>query len=64
MNKIRAYIDESYDELKNKVSWPTWQEVQSSSVIVLIATFIIAIIIYAMDISSSNLLKLIYKTFN
>lgn len=64
MAGIRTYIEESVDELKNKVSWPTWSELQSSSIIVLVATFIIALLIYVMDISSSNVLKQIYKFFS
>ncbi len=44
-----TYIKESYDELMNKVSWPTWSELQSSSIVVAIATVIIALIIYLMD---------------
>ena len=64
MANIRGYIEESVDELKNKVSWPPWNELQSSSILVLIATFLVALLIYAMDISSSNVMKLIYKTFN
>lgn len=64
MANIKGYIEESVDELKNKVSWPPWNELQSSSILVLIATFLVALLIYAMDISSSNIMKLIYKTFN
>ena len=40
--RIRTYIEEAVDELTNKVSWPTWAELQSSGIVVLIATFIIA----------------------
>lgn len=43
------YIEEVVDELKNKTSWPTWAELQSSSLIVLVATFITAAIIFSMD---------------
>jgi preprotein translocase subunit SecE len=64
MAGIKTYIEEAVDELKNKVSWPTWQELQGSSLVVLIATFIIAILIYVMDLGSSNVLKQIYKLFN
>ncbi|HRN42304.1 MAG: preprotein translocase subunit SecE [Flavobacteriales bacterium] len=63
MAKIGEYIKESTDELLNKVSWPTWDELQSSSVIVLVASVIFAIIIYLMDTSFSNLMKLIYGLF-
>ena len=63
MAKIGTYIKESADELLNKVSWPTWPELQSSAVIVLIASVIFAIIIYLMDTSFSNLMKFIYGLF-
>lgn len=63
MAKIGIYIKESADELLNKVSWPTWPELQSSAVIVLVASVIFAIIIYIMDTSFSNLMKFIYGLF-
>jgi len=61
MAGIKSYIEESYDELKNKVSWPTWNELQSSAIVVLIATFIIAGIIYLMDLAFGQVLKILYK---
>ena len=63
MAKIGNYIKESTDELLNKVSWPTWNELQSSSVIVLIASVIFALIIFVMDSTFSRLMKEIYKLF-
>jgi preprotein translocase subunit SecE len=63
MAKIGTYIKESADELLNKVSWPTWPELQSSAVIVLVASVIFAVIIYLMDTSFSNLMKFIYGLF-
>ena len=50
MAGVRTYIEEAVDELTNKVSWPTWSELQSSGIVVLIATFIVAGIIYLMDL--------------
>ena len=64
MAKKKTYIKESYDELMNKVSWPTWSELQSSSIVVAIATAIIALIIYAMDSVFSNLMRLFYDLFS
>ena len=61
-NKV-TYIKESYDELMNKVSWPSWSELQSSSIVVAIATIIIALIIYAMDSLFSNVLNIFYSFF-
>ncbi len=49
MAGLVRYVEEVVDELKNKTSWPTWAELQSSSIIVLVATFITAAIIFGMD---------------
>ena len=59
-----TYIKDSYDELMNKVSWPSWSELQSSSIVVAIATVIIALIIYIMDSAFSNAMKLFYGFFS
>ena len=64
MSKIVGYIKESFNELVNKVSWPTWSELQSSSIVVAIATIIIALIIYFMDSIFSNLMKVFYSFFS
>ena len=63
MSKIAGIIKESYNELINKVSWPTWSELQNSSIVVAIATVIIALIIYFMDSIFSNLMKIFYSFF-
>jgi preprotein translocase subunit SecE len=63
MNKIRTYIDEVTDELMNKVSWPTASELQSSAIVVLMATVIVSIIIFLMDISSNKAMGLFYSMF-
>ena len=63
MPKKESYIKSSYDELINKVSWPTWSELQNSSVVVAIASIIIALIIYLMDQTFSNIMKVFYSLF-
>lgn len=63
MNKIKQYIQESYHELVHKVSWPTWEELQSSTMVVLIATVILTLIVWGMDIVSSTLMENFYKLF-
>jgi preprotein translocase subunit SecE len=60
---LKTYIKESYTELVHKVSWPTWSELQSSAIIVMVASVIIALIIFVMDITSENFMQLIYKIF-
>jgi len=62
-NKVVNYIKESYDELMHKVSWPSWAELQSSAIVVSIATLIIAIIVFAMDEVFKNVLDQFYKLF-
>lgn len=56
------YIKESYNELVNKVTWPTFPQLQSSTVVVMVASLIFAVIILAMDISFENIMAAIYRT--
>ena len=62
MANVTEYIKESYIELTQKVTWPTWKELQSSAILVLIAAFIIALIILAMDQSIMFLTKSFYNS--
>jgi len=62
MAKVTEYIKESYEELTQKVTWPTWSELQNSAILVLVAAIIIALIILAMDSSFGNLLHYFYKS--
>ena len=64
MNKISTYFRESYKELLEKVSWPTWSELQQSTVIVLVATLLITVIVWIMDVISSSILHLVYSFFS
>ncbi len=61
MNRLTLYIKEAYEELLHKVSWPTWDELQSSAVVVLIASLMIALVVLGMDQLSNTVLKFIYK---
>ena len=49
MANVAEYIKESYIELTEKVTWPTWRELQSSAILVLVAALIIAMLIFGMD---------------
>ena len=60
MAKVSEYIKESYIELTQKVTWPTWTELTNSAVLVLIAAFIIALLILVMDQSINFVLKQFY----
>ena len=61
--KIVNYIKECYSELKDKVSWPTWKELQSSVIVVSIASLIIALVVFLMDFSFQHLLEAFYRLF-
>ena len=63
MNKIKLFIEESYQELRYKVSWPTWSELQASTMVVLVASAILSVIIFFMDLASKELLDLFYGLF-
>ena len=49
MANIIQYIEESFSELVHKVTWPTWNQLQSSAIVVLVASLIFALIIFVMD---------------
>ncbi|WP_262247557.1 preprotein translocase subunit SecE [Parapedobacter soli] len=61
MANVLEFIKDSYIEMTQKVTWPTWGQLQNSAVVVLIASIIIALIIFAMDKASSNALELFYN---
>ncbi|WP_417194795.1 preprotein translocase subunit SecE [Alistipes putredinis] len=55
------YVKESYNELVNKVTWPTFPQLQNSTIVVMVASVIFAIVVLAMDLSFENLMAVIYK---
>jgi preprotein translocase subunit SecE len=61
--KLLGYLQEAYDELVHKVTWPTWKELQSSALVVMVASFIISMIIFVMDLSFRNIMSFIYGLF-
>ena len=63
MNKIKEYLRLSTDELVNKVSWPSWEDLQESTIIVMIASLFISVVVYVIDIISSGALGFFYKIF-
>ena len=48
MNLI-SYIKESFEELRNKVSWISWEEAQKSTVVVAIFTVLFALAVFVVD---------------
>ncbi|MFD2162553.1 preprotein translocase subunit SecE [Paradesertivirga mongoliensis] len=62
MAKVVEFLKESYDEMTTKVSWPTWSELQNSAVIVLVASLIIAVMIFAMDNGIRTIIESYYHS--
>ncbi|HOE05118.1 MAG TPA: preprotein translocase subunit SecE [Bacteroidales bacterium] len=63
MAKIKTYFKETYEELAHKVTWPTWSELQTSAIVVMVASLIIALMVLALDVSFRNILELLYGLF-
>ncbi|PCH70134.1 MAG: preprotein translocase subunit SecE [Bacteroidales bacterium] len=61
--KLKIYFEEVYKELVQKVSWPSWSELQSSAIVVMVASTIIATAIFIMDFGFKNLMDIIYSMF-
>jgi preprotein translocase subunit SecE len=63
MNKLSAYLRDSYKELVEKVTWPTWEQLQQSTMIVLGATLFITALVWIMDFVANTSMKSLYKLF-
>lgn len=51
MSQLKAYFQESYNELMHKVTWPTWNELQGSAIVVAVAAIIISLLVWIMDVT-------------
>ncbi len=56
------YVKESYHELVHKVTWPTFSQLQNSTIVVMVASLLFAVVILAMDLSFENIMAAIYRT--
>jgi len=62
MEKLTLYVKESYNELVNKVTWPNWAALQSSTILVIIGSVIFALVVFVMDLISKGILDSIYPS--
>ena len=60
MARFGSYVQEAYDELVHKVSWPSWDELQQTTIIVLVSLVIITALIFGMDFAAERVLTFIY----
>ena len=63
MSKVTTYINETVEEMRDKVSWPTYAELQRSSVLVLIGSLVFALVVGAMDFVFDTGLTWFYNQF-
>ena len=63
MSKVSNYVRDSYKELTEKVTWPNWEQLQQSTMIVLVATLLITALVWLMDLIAAGTLNFIYKLF-
>lgn len=61
MEKFLGVLKESYIELTENMTWPTWQSLQASTIVVLVATVILTTFVFFMDLSSKSLMDFIYS---
>ncbi len=61
MKGLVNYVKGAYAELLHKVSWPTFKELQSSTILVMVASVIFAVVVLAMDLAFENLMKAVYR---
>jgi preprotein translocase subunit SecE len=62
MAGVVQFFKESYEEMTDKVTWPSWGQLQNSAVLVLVASLIIALVVFGMDKAATYILELFYKS--
>jgi len=60
MANFGTYVQEAYDELVHKVSWPSWDELQQTTIIVLVALGLVTVMVFGMDFASERILSIVY----
>lgn len=61
--KLVENIKESYSELVYKVSWPSKKELAQSAVIVMIASLILALVVWGIDWTFESIMSFVYRLF-
>jgi preprotein translocase subunit SecE len=61
MEALRSYLRESWEEFAHHTTWPTWLNLQRSTVVVIVASLVFALLVFAMDKSLSTVLDFVYN---
>ena len=60
MKKFINYCKESFVELTKKTTWPTWEKLQSSAILVIVTTVLLAALLWVIDFVFQNVMTGIY----
>jgi preprotein translocase subunit SecE len=61
--ELRTFLQESWMEVRHKVTWPTKQEVWGTTVVVLVTTLIFAVLLGVIDGVMAVAVKRIFDSF-
>lgn len=68
MSSFSEFVKGSYEEFKNKVEWPKWADLQSSTIVVAVGTVLLALFTFGVDSIFSeaiaNILSMLINLFN
>jgi preprotein translocase subunit SecE len=63
MDKVVAFLKDSVEEIRTKVTWPKYDELQKSSTLVLVASLIFAVVVGVIDFAFKNAMNWFYGSF-
>ena len=63
MSSLINFLKGSYTEFKDKVEWPKWPDLQSSTIVVAVTTVILALFTFGVDSLFSVTIKNFIATF-
>ena len=61
MNRIIKYCKDSYSELAHNITWPTRRELTHNAIVVLIASILIALVVFAEDTLFERIMDFVYR---
>ena len=61
MRKFINYLKECFVELTKKTTWPSWAKLQSSALLVMVTTVILAAILWVVDLAFQSIMTAIYS---
>ena len=58
VKKVQSFVSDVRFEM-SKVSWPTWEELKSSTYVVLALSFILILFLFVVDFILAKILKIV-----